>query len=173
MRNLLNEFSQNIKINLWFIFINVLSLLIAILQKKKNEKIEILTAVLAIGISLSIGMKQLQIENDKMFKELFSQFTCKYDTKYNNELIRITNKSENLTDVEKLFLTDYLNFCSEEYLWYSKNRIDKKVWDSWRNGMLHFLNHPKINQFVLEEKGQENSYYGLFTEIRNDLKNWK
>ena len=121
MRNLLNEFSQNIKRNLGFIFINVLSLLIAIFLFSKNEKIEILTAVLAIGISLSIGMKQLQIENDKMFKELFSQFTCKYDTKYNNELIRITNKSENLTDVEKLFLTDYLNFCSEEYLWYSKN----------------------------------------------------
>lgn len=165
---------MNFKRNIGFIFINIFFLVVAILLFFwKDEKIEILTAVLAVGISLSMGMKQFQIENDKMFKELFSQFTCKYDKKYNNELIRIIQSPENLNNEERLFLTDYLNFCAEEYLWFSKNRIDKKVWDSWKNGMLYFLNQPKINQFVMEEKGQENSYYGLFTEIGKDLQNWR
>lgn len=140
-----------------------------------NDKIEIFSAIIAIGISLSIGIKQFQIENDKMFKELFSHFTNKYDKKFNHELTKITASNKavgELSSDEKFILIDYLNFCAEEYLWYTKNRIDKRVWDSWRNGMLYFLNQPIINEYVLKEKGQENSYYGLFSNIKNNLNNW-
>ena len=78
-----------------------------------------------------------------------------------------------MNEDEKLLIIDYLNFCAEEYLWYKKNRIDENVWKSWKNGMLYFMNIPVINEFVLNQKEQANSYYGLFSKIGKNLENWK
>lgn len=174
----IKNFYSDLKRNIIFIAINIISLSIALYLFSKNQQPEILTAILAVGISLSIGYKQLQIENDKMFKELFIKFTSTYDEKYNNTLNEIEDKykSNNLYELEKnekSLLIDYLNFCAEEYLWYTKNRIDEDVWKSWRNGMLYFFNIPPINSFVLKEKGQADSYYGLFHNIRKSITNWK
>jgi O-antigen ligase len=55
------------------IIINVLTLIIGILfYYITNQKVEILTAFLVTGISISLGIRQYKIENDKMFKELFT-----------------------------------------------------------------------------------------------------
>ena len=81
-----------------------------------NEKIEILGAVIATGISLSLGIRQYKTENDKILKELFIEFNTKYDFQGNEKLI-----------------VDYLNSCTEEYLWKTKDRIPKEVWQSWKN----------------------------------------
>ena len=62
---------------------------------------------------------------------------------------------------------DYLNFCSEEYLWYDNGRIPENVWQSWENGMLYFLNLKPINQIVQSQNKQKNSYYGLFEKLGN------
>lgn len=141
-----------------------------------NERIEILGAVIATGISLSLGIRQYRTENDKIFKQLFTEFNSKYDSKFNDELEEIVKISESVenyklsTDNEKL-IVDYLNFCAEEYLWKTKDRIPKKVWDSWENGMVYYLNKPIINSVIIKEKGQKDSYYGLFEKIEKRIKN--
>mgnify|MGYP003634328778 FL=1 len=33
---------------------------------------------------------------------------------------------------EKL-IVDYFNSCNEEYLWKTKDRIPKEIWQSWEN----------------------------------------
>ncbi|MHB1146864.1 MAG: hypothetical protein ACYC01_04635 [Lutibacter sp.] len=159
------------------ILINLISMLIGIgLYFLTNERIEILGAVIATGISLSLGIRQYKTENDKIFKQLFTEFNSKYDSKFNDELEEIVKTSESVEnyrlspDNEKL-IVDYLNFCAEEYLWKTKDRIPKKVWDSWENGMVYYLNKPIINSVIIKEKGQKDSYYGLFEKIEKRIKN--
>lgn len=141
-----------------------------------NERIEILGAVIATGISLSLGIRQYKTENDKIFKQLFKEFNSKYDSKFNNKLDEIVEESEKnkdykLSSENEKIIVDYLNFCAEEYLWKTKDRIPKKVWESWENGMIYYLNKPIINKVVIKEKRQKDSYYGLFEKIEKRLKN--
>lgn len=141
------------------------------------NKIEIIGVVLATGISVSFGIRQYRIENDKMFKELFENFNKKYDEKFNDKLNIIDKKikksKEFLIDEKDVpLIIDYLNFCSEEYLWYTKGRIPDNVWLAWENGMLYFLNLEPINRIVQTQKEQKDSYYGLFEKPGKSLKNF-
>lgn len=49
--------------------------------------------------------------------------------------------------------------------------VKNQRWDSWENGMVYYLNKPIINQVILKEKGQKDSYYGLFDKIEKRIKN--
>lgn len=136
-----------------------------------KEKSEIPIAIIATGISISFGIRQSKIENDKIFKELFISFNQKYDEKFNNSLNEIVaknieNREYKLIPIEVKVVIDYLNFCAEEYLWYSKGRIDESVWQSWENGMRYYLSNPSILPFVVKEKKQKDSYYGLFEKLK-------
>ncbi|APY09531.1 hypothetical protein BWZ20_15005 [Winogradskyella sp. J14-2] len=159
------------------ILINLIAMLLGIgLFYLTKEKVEVLGAVIATGISLSLGIRQYKTENDKLFKELFTEFNAKYDLKFNDMLEEIVDKSEldknfKLSSNEEKLIIDYLNFCAEEYLWKTKERIPKSVWKSWENGMLYYLNNPIINNIVSEQKLQKDSYYGLFEKLGNRLKN--
>jgi hypothetical protein len=152
--------------------INVTSIIIGIITYCFfGEKPELPIALLATGISISFGIRQYKIENDKMFKELFSSFNEKYDNKFNNVLNEIENKTERnkqykLTTDEMKLIIDYLNFCAEEYLWFVKGRIDQSVWQSWENGMKYYLNILPIKNLVEAQKGQKDSYYGLFEKLK-------
>ncbi|TSA49204.1 MAG: hypothetical protein D4R43_04235 [Sphingobacteriales bacterium] len=58
--------------------------------------------------------------------------------------------------------------CSEEYLWYDKGRIPKKVWRAWKNGMLSNLKIPQVLEIYIQEiliKESSESYYGLVKEF--------
>jgi len=158
------------------ISINVIFLIIGIvLYCLTNKTIEILGAIIATGISLSLGIRQYKTENDKIFKELFTEFNSKYDRKFNNELETIVENYQQiedykLTQEQGKLIIDYLNFCAEEYLWKTKDRIPDEVWKSWENGMIYYLNNPLINEIFIREKGQKDSYYGLYAKIEKRLK---
>jgi hypothetical protein len=161
------------------ILINVITLFFILLFYKTfiNAK-EILAAIFGIGISLSLGTLQYKIENDRIFNQLFKEFNKKYDKKFNDKLneidnFYIANKKYEISSDDISIIIDYLNFCSEEYLWYTKGRIPKNVWESWENGMLYFLNLAPINLIIQTQKEQKNSYYGLFSKIEKRLKNIK
>lgn len=159
------------------IIINLIFLLLGIcLFFMTGERIEILGAIIATGISLSLGIRQYKTEDDKIFKELFFEFNSKYDEKFNDELEKIISNYESSNDYvldskQKMLIIDYLNLCAEEYLWKTKDRIPKKVWDSWENGMIYYLNNPIINGIIVKEKGQSDSYYGLFEKLKKRVKN--
>ena len=154
------------------IIINLLMLLIGVFfYQLLGKKTEVLTAFFVTGISISFGIRQNKIENDRMFKELFTNFNDKYDKKFNNCLNQIENKTKNnsdykLTNEEEELVIDYLNLCAEEYLWFSKGRIDDKVWEAWENGIKHYLQIGPINKCVIREIDQKDSYYGLFDRLK-------
>lgn len=154
------------------ILINVIAVGVAMLiYYLLKEKPEIPIAIIATGISISFGIRQSMIENDKIFKELFISFNQKYDEKFNNLLNEILDKNNDdkeyqLNQTEIKLVKDYLNFCAEEYLWYSKGRIDESVWQSWENGMKYYLCNTSILPLVIKEKKQKDSYYGLFEKLK-------
>ena len=138
----------------------------------KNENdidVGILIAILGGNISFYFGILKYSLENDRVFKELFNEFNKKYDDKYNNlinDLVR--DEKRELSDNEKNILIDYFNFCSEEYLWYTKKRIPKEVWFAWENGIKGNLKIKNIKELYLSEIRNiefRNSYYGLVKRL--------
>ena len=160
------------------LIINLLSLAIGLGAYYFYDKIEILVAVIATGLSLSLGIRQYRTENDKLFKDLFYDFNKKYDSTFNNILNSIDiefreNGNYEISTNDKKIIIDYINMCAEEYLWYSKNRIPSEVWNSWKNGMIYFMNIKPINEIVINQKIQKDSFYCLFDEIGKEINNWK
>lgn len=136
-----------------------------------NRKLELLIAILGFGISIAFSLRQSRIENDRIFKELFIMYNEKYDKKFNNCLNEITeevskNSEYELTEKQIAIVIDYLNLCAEEYLWYTKGRIDKVAWNSWERGMKYYLNISAIKLHIQNEKKQIDSYYGIFEYLK-------
>ncbi len=129
--------------------------------------------IIAAIATIYFGILKYRIENDKVFKELFESFNKKYDEDLNdlfNE-IRRGNKTE-LTEKEKNQVIDYFNLCAEEYLWFLKGRIPKKVWEAWKSGIHANLQLKEIKNIYLEEiqkKETSKSYYGLVEELNINL----
>lgn len=143
--------------------INLSGLVIGIfLYYNLDGKIEIIGACLATTISISVGLRTYKIEDDKIFKDLFETFNKKYDEKFNERLNEINDES---TDIDKKLIIDYLNFCSEEYLWFKRNRIPYNVWLAWREGILFHLRKKSLRIIVEKERNQKDSYYGLFENL--------
>jgi hypothetical protein len=78
------------------------------------------------------------------------------------------NPNVPLNDKEKIKIIDYLNLCSEEYLWWKKRRIPEDVWEAWKAGILENLSIPQINSVykneILTPNGKR-SFYGLDKEL--------
>ena len=166
---------QKLKKNKGIILINAISLALGIGLYYWSERIEILAATIATGISLTIALMQSRIQDDRMFQELFTDFNKKYDTEFRNQLDDIVEKHENNTDKisndDEELIIRYFNLCAEEYLWRRKYRIPDEVWKAWENGMIYYFNVPIINSTLLEQKKQFDSYYGLFTHLRKKVNN--
>lgn len=149
------------------ILINLIYLIIGIiLFYLLGKRIEILVAVIATGISLSLGIRQYKTENDKIFKQLFQEFNSKYDNKFRKKLSKIRNQN-NVKNTE--IVIDYFNFCAEEYLWKTKGVIPDNVWNSWEKGIVFFISNPLIKEIFVKEKEQRNSYYGWYERIEKKL----
>ncbi len=128
---------------------------------------------LAIGILGTIatfyfGVLKYKMENDKIFNELFTSFTTRYDDKLNdlfNELRLDLVKKIELDD--KKLIIDYFNLCAEEYMWYSRNRIPKSVWIAWKAGIIENLEIVQVKEVYLKEtKNGGKSFYGLVEELK-------
>jgi|GEM_PF-3676699 len=123
---------------------------------------EISAAIIVAGVSVSFGLNQSKIENDKIFKELFTEFNCRYDRKFNDFFNRIhLGEKRDLEPKDKLLVIDYINMCSEQFMWKQKERIDSLVWKSWEAGMIYNFELAVIKPFISEQdsKGDSGSYY--------------
>lgn len=129
---------------------------------------DFLGIVLAIA-TIYFGVLKHRIENDKMFKELFESFNKKYDGTLNdlfNDLRR--DPKMELDAKHKNLIIDYFNLCAEEFLWFEKRRIPKKVWQAWKSGIKENLQLPKIRELYDQEIKTEDSrksFYGLVEEL--------
>lgn len=94
-------------------------------------KIDYITLIAGLGgiITTYLSIIRLTIENDKIFRELFIGFNKRYNEDINDLFNRLRyKKNKQITRKEQLQIIDYLNLCSEEYLWYRKGRVSKNIW---------------------------------------------
>lgn len=131
----------------------------------------IFLGLLASVATIYFGILKYKIENDRIFKELFSDFNKRYDKNFNdliNELKK--NKEKKLTLKDEKLIIDYFNLCAEEYLWTTKNRIPKSVWNAWKSGIKENLKVKQVEEIFkieTETENGKNSYYGLVKDLKS------
>lgn len=108
------------------------------------------------------------LEEARLFKELFTTFNQRYDglNEVLNNIVRAENQEAKLTPDEEKKLDDYFNLCGEEYLFVKRKYIYPVVWKAWKTGMQKFLENPRIRQKWLKETKEGWSYYGLEKELK-------
>ena len=130
----------------------------------------IFLGLLGTVATLYFGSIKYRIENDRLFKELFTGFNLKYDQKLNDLLNSLKyDTTYALNHEEKNLIIDYFNLCSEEYLWRRKNRIPKMVWNAWKAGIKENLSIKQVREIYETETSSpngEDSFYGLVEELK-------
>lgn len=125
--------------------------------------ITLIIGAVSIIINYLIFKHNSSISSDQAFRDLFREFNKRFD-----------DLNESLNDIiegrfdsrhEKKIIQDYLNLCSEEYLWKRKGRIPEEVWGAWEEGILSYLKDPKIRAYFEAEKQYDKSYYGFINYI--------
>ncbi|MGN8225534.1 hypothetical protein [Gracilimonas sp. BCB1] len=101
-----------------------------------------------LWVTYKYSKSQHKLAEDEFNHTLLIRFNDWYD-ELNDKLHDIKALESNNQNVDlgflrenkpKLYskLNDYLNLCAEERLWYSKGRIDPRIWTSWQAGMKYW-----------------------------------
>lgn len=135
----------------------------------------VILGAIGFGITVYYSRRTQKIANEKLMKELFTEFNSRYN-ELNNYLVEIEQKYPSLDELLKAskdenpeygdFLKqkviDYFSLCAEEFYWFHhKKRIDPLIWRSWHSGMNYWYKIPAIRslwQKEVKENGKE-SYY--------------
>lgn len=146
-------------------------------EKMRDEKyvLSLMTAMIAGTIAIYLGLVKQNLDDDKLFQELFLHFNSRYDNNLNdlfNELRGEEDNQRELTKEERLLVIDYFNLCSEEYLWHTRGRLLPEVWKAWEQGIIANLKIPKVKELFDKECLNENSkksYYGFIEYIEKKI----
>ncbi|WP_290567998.1 hypothetical protein [Leeuwenhoekiella sp. UBA6783] len=137
-----------------------------------NDNVAVVVSGLALSFTIWFSIQNRRLANDKMRKELFTEFNSRYDA-LNDFLEQITQsssleelKQKNLEEYEVLRckLNDYFNLCAEEYYWRKKRRIDKTIWKSWQAGMNSWYNKHQIIREAWKEEYESFGYQSFYLE---------
>ncbi len=129
---------------------------------------QIFLGSVAALISIYLGMLRYQVDADRVFQELFVTFNARYDGM--NEKLQKLDQNGSIPD--RTAVVEYLNLCSEEYLWYRRGRVGNRVWKAWMKGIEEKLQNEHIRRIAREELEQAgDSYYGFLNYISDHLKN--
>jgi len=117
-----------------------------------------------------------KIENDRMMKELFTEFNQRYD-RLNNKLENVSNLSmkkwKSLKSKKRLkyeaVVIDFFNICAEEYHWHSEGRINGNIWASWSKGMNDIYNNSKVIQNLWEQECKNEGYKSYYISNKNEI----
>lgn len=116
------------------------------------------------GVGLLLGfiyfLQKQKLQETKLFKELFVAFNNEYGAMSEKLESAWRETDEDLSDEDKATLVQYLNLCSEEFLFYERGYIHPSAWKTWAKGMLSNLSKKRVCQFAKTEL-KENCYYGL------------
>lgn len=122
----------------------------------------IILAIVASFLAYRHNKLTREISNDNLQKQLFTEFNSRYNKL--NDLLRFVMEFSQEKEEEfmkalenemfgeftksyiKFKINDYFNLCSEEYYWYSKRRVDERIWSSWKKGMNDIYNSSSIIQ---------------------------
>lgn len=160
------SFVKNIKKHYILCFTPIyIALLLLFIFLPQNISFPAIVSLTGIYLSLIFFFQKQNLEELRVFKELFTEFNNRYDN-LNDKLVDIANGTLTGDDAKKV-LDDYFNLCSEEYLFYSKGLIISEAWGSWCRGIKENLNIKAVKDYWSVSQNEE-SYYGLTTEVINE-----
>lgn len=116
----------------------------------------IILGLAGLLLTLIYNYHNRRMAKDRMNKELFTEFNKRYDS-LNEYLEQIVSTCNNINELNaqpilRYKLNDYFNLCAEEYYWHTKNRIDKRIWHSWEEGMNRWYNKYPVIQEAWDEE---------------------
>lgn len=119
-----------------------------------------------------------KMEQDRMMKELFTEFNVRYD-KINNPLNKIARKSlkkwggydERKKAKYEGIIVDFFNICAEEYYWYKEGRLDEKIWKSWHKGMNDIYKTGEIIPMIWAEECKNGGYKSYYISSEFEIFN--
>jgi hypothetical protein len=145
-----------------YAFISASVFIVAMLASVHGDLTWNTFATIAAGaFAFAFGVQKQNLEETRLFKELFERFNERYDA-LNDDLNRICKQSSELplNEKEMEILFKYFNLCGEEYLYFAKGFICAEAWNAWRNGMKYLHEHPRIKD-LWDKELAGGSYYGL------------
>lgn len=170
IKKLVSSAIRILRHNILLVLTAVLFIIIILLYIKFKFDEKIFLGLIGSVATVYFGILKINIEHDKIFKELFNSFNEKYDFRFNNLLNKLKNNpKKKLTKAEKNIVIDYFNLCAEEYLWRRKGRLPDSVWDAWKAGIKENLKIHQIEELFNDETRTLNgkmSYYGLCEELK-------
>lgn len=143
------------------VLVIVFAVVISIWFYARGDDWKLFLPVIGAAVSLIYVIQKQQLEEAKLFKELFVQFNERYD-QLNEDLNRIKCLGL-ISSKDRDTLNDYFNLCGEEYLFYRQGYIYPEVWKSWTLGMKLFYDSDAIRPIWVAEL-KTGSYYGLDVE---------
>lgn len=124
-----------------------------------------LTIVASILTAL-IMIHYNEYSKTKVTHDLFIHYNKRYN-EIADDLRNIQNNTDNLIICKNNKIIEYINLCAEEYFWYKKGLINKKIWNNWRNGIEEKLRCNLIKEVFFneyEENNKKDSYYDFFKD---------
>jgi len=137
----------------------------------------VIIAVVAICLTYRHHKHSRKIANDKMQMELHTKFSDEFEKLLPNLLVLIDSElpqnnlsyGEEQEAINTLTIRKYFNLCAEEFYWYDRGRIDKEVWNSWRNGMNDFYSMSPLMQQLWEDNSKNGGYKAYYLNSATDL----
>jgi|SRR5690606_10914555 len=137
----------------------------------------LIISLVAIWLTSRYQRHTKKLANNRMMKELFTEFNQRYDN-INNRLSNISKLSIVLWEADKdeknkslIYgdVIDFFNICSEEYYWYKEGRLDPKIWNAWHKGMNDIYNRSKIIQMLWEEECKNEGYKSYYLTKKDEI----
>lgn len=140
----------------------------------------VILGLIGFGISVYYSKRTQKIANEKMMKELFTEFNKRYD-EINKSLVEIEKEYPTSDALDKAksadnpkygnFLRqkviDYFSLCAEEFYWYHyKKRIDRLIWKSWQSGMNYWYKKVPVVKYLWELEVKANGKESYHIDIK-------
>ncbi len=136
----------------------------------------LIISLVAIWLTSRYQKHTKKLANDKMMKELFTEFNQRYDAINNklDEVSKLTLEQWNkLSSKEQLVkegvVIDFFNICAEEYHWHKEGRINGNIWASWHKGMNDIYNRSKVIQNIWNEECKNEGHKSYYLSNKNDI----
>ena len=104
-------------------------------------------ALLALFIQSRATQRQLRLQNFAEYTKRYQEIILHFPESINEPTFSLEGlPSKEQRDTTLRYMRAYFDLCSEEFFLHQENYIDRKTWDSWKEGMIFAFAKPSFQQ---------------------------
>lgn len=130
---------------------------------RTGQAASLVASIIAVALGFCYFAQRQKLAEASLFKELFTEFNHRFDD-MNGPLREIAGSSKPPDQSARETIINYINLCSEEYLFFKEGYIHREVWRAWCAGMLLYLEREPFRS-AWEDEERTGSYYGLCVDV--------